>query len=188
MSDYKDIKDIYDVLDSLRKRPGLCLEYNTGSKFSSLITFINALAFSSFGDGTPSFWEFNRWMTGRVDGMSKTLPWRWMQSEWGNDKAFEMFFELLDEYRACTDVYLCRAIIRREHKPNFYRVNSEGERVEPEKPLELCAAQFAPSSVYYLLEVYTNRHDRSFPYHKSVDVKKEALISWTVPEDEWFDI
>jgi hypothetical protein len=46
---------------------------------------------------------------------------------------------------------------------------------------EVCAAQFAPSSVYYLLEVYTNRHVYSFPYHKSVDeVKKEAKLRWRV--------
>jgi hypothetical protein len=189
MGNYNDIRDIYDLLDSLRKRPGMYLGHSTGSSsFSNLITFVNALGFSSIGDGTPSYGEFNRWITERVDGMSKTMPWSWMQSEWGNDKAFEMFFELLDEYRTCTHVYLCRAIIR-EHKPNLYHVNSDGEHVEPEKPLEVCAAQFAPSSVYYLLEVYTNRHFYSFPYHKSVDaVKKEAKLRWRVPEDEWFDI
>jgi hypothetical protein len=75
MGDYKDIRDIYDVLDSLRKRPSLYLEYNTGSQFSNLITFVNALTFSSFEEGSPSFWGFSRWITGKVDGMSKTTPW-----------------------------------------------------------------------------------------------------------------
>lgn len=133
MGDYKDIRDIYDVLDSLRKRPGLYLGHSTGSSsFSNLITFVNALTFSSFEEGSPSFWGFSRWITRKVDGMSKTTPWSWMESKWGNDKAFEMFFELLDEYRTCTHVYLCRAIIR-EHKPNFYHVNSSGDRIQPEK-------------------------------------------------------
>jgi len=178
--------DIYELLDALRKRPGMYLGNSGRSSFNTLIAFVTALEFANLEKGSPSFWGFSRWITGRVDGMSTSMPWYWMEHEWGNEKAFEMFFELLDEYRTCKSICLCRAIIR-EHKPKFFALSSDGKRIEPEKPFEVCVSQFAPANVYYLLEIYMNRHYEYFPYYHSIDrVKKEATSRWGVLNNEWF--
>lgn len=185
----KHYKDIYELLDALRKRPAMYLG-NTGKKsFTALVAFVSALGVVEVDAGDPCFWRFSRWITGRVCGMSPTLPWDWMDEEWGNEQAFDKFFELLDEYRTCKSVCLSRAILR-EHEPTFYyRKSIDGELLKPGKPLEVCIAQFAPSEVYYLLEVYVGRQEEYFPYQKSIDeVKELAKSRWRVSEDEWFDL
>ncbi|AFY58349.1 hypothetical protein Riv7116_5988 [Rivularia sp. PCC 7116] len=180
----KKYKDIYEILDDLRQRPSMYL----GSKKSltALVAFVSGLRFAQMDEGNPPFSDFSSWIARKVEGMSSTMSWLWMIEEWGNEKAFDKFFELLDEYRNCKSVCLSRAIIR-NHKPTFVQIIN-GERVPPEKPLELCIAQFVPSEVYYLLEIYTWRQDKYFPYQNSIDeVKKVALSQWGVLENEWFD-
>ncbi len=43
----------------------------------------------------------------------------------------------------------------------------EGEKIEQKKPLELFIDQFAPTNVYYLLEVYFDRHSKDAPFYSS---------------------
>lgn len=189
----KIYQDIYDILDALRKRPALYLGSNKSKKsFISLIAFLSGLQIAQFklkqiDEGEPSFRYFSSWITARVEGMSKTMAWEWMIEEWGNETAFEKFFELLDEYRSCKSVCLSRAIIRNHHQPTFVQIIN-GQQVEPEKPLKICIAQFFPSEVYSLLEIYTNKQDEDFPYQNSIEeVKEVALSKWGVAKNEWFD-
>ena len=183
----KYYNDIYDLLDSLQKRPALYLGNTGKNSFIALVAFVSALRFVEVDLDDP-FWGFSRWITGRVYGMSPTLPWDWMNAEWGNDEAFDKFFELLHEYRTCKSVCLSRAILR-EPEPTFEgRKSIKGKRLKSERPLEICIAQFAPSKVYYLLELYIGRQEECFPYQQSIDeVKEFAKSHWGVSEEEWFD-
>ena len=188
----KNYKDIYEILDNLRKRPAMYLGSNKSKKsFTALIAFLSGLQFSRLEftkmyDGNPPFSEFSRWIPRKINGMSSQIPWEWMIENWGNEQSFDKFFELLDEYRNCKTVCLSRAIIQ-NHKPTFVQIVN-GERVQPEKPLELCVAQFVPSEVYCLLEIYIGRQVKNFPYQNSMDeVKESALSQWGVAKNEWFD-
>ena len=183
-------RDIYEVLDAIRKRPPLYFGTNTSIKslFTTLIAFISGLQLSSMtiNAGNPSYWEFSSWFPIKTGG-SNTLPWDWAVATWGEEKAFEKFFELLDEYRNCEYVYLFRAIVN-EHQPNIYRQTKHGQRIEVQKPLELFIGQYAPSSVFYLLEVYLDKHEKYVPHHNSPDRAKELAKSrWNVLEDDWID-
>jgi len=180
----KEYKDIYEILDDLRKRQSMYL--SSKKSLTALVAFFSGLTFAQMDEGNPPFSNFSSWIARKVERMSNKMSWLWMIEEWGDEKAFDKFFELLDEYRNCKSVYLYRAIIR-NHKPTFVQIIN-GERVEPEKPLELCIAQFSPSEVYYLLEIYIERQDKYFPYQSSIDeVKEIALSQWGVLENEWFD-
>ena len=184
----KNYKDVYGVLDHLRQRPAMYLGNKGRKSFVALIAFMLGLAFAEVDGGEPSFYLFIHWIAGRVKGMSSTMPWEWMEEEWGNDQAFDRFFELLDEYRTCERVCVSRAILR-EHQPKFYYQESfDGELLIPEKPLEVCITQFAPSAVYCLLEIYIGRQEDYIPYQRTIDEVKALTESrWGVSKDEWFD-
>ena len=157
-----------------------------------MIAFLSGLSIaqvnsaSFFASDSPSYWEFSRWITARVPEMSKTLPYEWMIEEWGEQKAFEQFFLLLNEYKTCKNVCHCKAIAKSCKHKQYY--NKEKKLFETaEKPSELIVVQYAPRKVYYLLEVYSNRQNKCFPYQNSVkEVKKVAESLWGISKIEWF--
>lgn len=181
MSTY-DCTSIYDVLDALRKRPGMYLGNRGKKSFVALIAFITGLDFAGLDEGEPPFWKFSRWITGRVEGMSTTLPWEWMDEKYGGEQAFELFFDLIDEYRTCRTICVAKATIQ-VHKSTFY--NSEPTTLE--KTIEVRIFQFVPSNVYFVVEVCVDKHYEHFPYHKSVhEAKEKAKSRWGLVDDEWF--
>ena len=181
-------KDIYRIMDELKKRPGMFYcTYRNKKSFNALIAFTLGLTFTNIDEGNPSFRGFSRWITGRVQGMSKALPWDWMDKQWGDEESFDRFFELLDEYRLCQEVRLYKAVDR-DYEPTF-KTQIDGEMVKPEQPSELYISQFQPSEVYYLLEIYAEREEEEFPYQNSIDeVKKSAKSKWKVSDDEWLTL
>ncbi|HEY9750628.1 MAG TPA: hypothetical protein V6C63_18245 [Allocoleopsis sp.] len=181
MSTY-ECTSIYDVLDALRKCPGMYLGNRGKKSFVALIAFITGLDFAELDEGEPPFWKFSRWITGRIEGMSTTLPWEWMDEKYGSEQAFEQFFNLLDEYRTCRIICVAKTTIQ-VHKSTFHN----SEPINSEKPIEVYIAQFVPSDVYSLVEVYINKRYEYFPYHKSIhEAKEKAKSQWGVLDDEWF--
>src|SRR5262245_56715941 len=74
--------------------------------FPVLLSFISALHSSDFPAGTPRLWDFSKWITAVVDGISKNLPWDWLLERLGPDEAFEEYFRYLDDYRRCREIEL----------------------------------------------------------------------------------
>ncbi|MDY6902681.1 MAG: hypothetical protein SWZ49_32110 [Cyanobacteriota bacterium] len=67
----KEYKDIYEILDDLRKRPSIYL----GSKKSltALVAFFSGLRFAQMDEGNPPFCEFSRWISRKIGGS----PFQW---------------------------------------------------------------------------------------------------------------
>lgn len=182
--------DIYELLDNVRKRPAMYL--GNLRSLSSLMAFVRGIVFRGLCKSDPPFYLFGNWLGVRVSEMKgNTMPFEWMEREWGSEKAFDMFFELLDEYRNCKVVCRYRAIITNQKSGFFICYGSYGieERIEPEKPLEICVAQFAPSDVYYLCEVYFDRHDfyRSSFRKSAIEVRELAQPHWGVSQNDWME-
>ena len=183
--------DIYDLLSQLRKRPGLYLGSHGDYSFRGLQSFLSGLSFSQQQVEFHSFWEFGRWVSGRLEDWSISMPFAQLEEELGNDAAFERYFELLDEFKECEQVCHEKALILETHKPGFYHIPPDDihGRIEPEKPLVICVGQFTPSNVFYLYEIYPNRTEKHYPYQNSIhEVKAEAKTRWSVNEDEWIKI
>ena len=189
-------QNIYELLNDLYQRPSLYLGTNKSKEipFSTLIAFISGFLIAqvnntfelSLASDSPSYWEFSRWITAKVPKISQTLPYEWMIEEWGEQKAFDQFFLLLDEYKTCKNVYHCEAIVKGCKCKQYY--NKETKLLETaEKPLKFVIGQYIPSEVYYLLEIYSNRQDKYFPYQNSLEEAKTVVESrWGILEIEWF--
>ncbi|MBS1797468.1 MAG: hypothetical protein JSS81_26835 [Acidobacteria bacterium] len=184
--------DIYDLLEALRKRPGLYLGSFGDYSFKCLHSFLSGLSISKHQQiEFHSFWEFGRWVSARLEDWSTSMPFYQLEEELGNDAAFERYFELLDEFKACEQVCHEKALILETHKPNFYQIPPDDihGRIEPEKPLVICVGQYAPSNVFYLYEIYADRSEKHYPYQNSVEeVKAETKRRWSVAENEWIKI
>ena len=178
-------KTIYELLEAVHKRPGL---YLGGRSFHMLQGFISGIAYADLDPGGPSFWEYNRWITARIDGISLNLPWDWIEEMFGNDQAFSLFFAYLEEYRQCRLVTL-KLTGNTEPDPKFRVVNTEGKQLKPPKPDQLCIGQYAPSDVYFLGELYGETIKKDFPYFRSIKaVMDEAKLKWGVNHAVWKSI
>ncbi len=185
--------DIYELLEKLRQRPAMYLGNTSDCSFMCLQSFLRGLYLSNNYKNEiefHSFLEFGRWVPARL-GNRSTMPFHQMLEDLGNDKAFEKYFELLDEFNSCKDLYLEKAIILKSHKANFYTIPPDDiyGSVEPEKPLMVCVAHYSPSNVYYLAEIYPNHTKKNPHYQNSADaVKLYAKETWSISEDEWLEI
>jgi hypothetical protein len=185
-------RDIYDLLDALRKRPGLYLGNCSDCSFKCLQSYLSGLSVSKHQQiEFHTFWEFGRWVSGRLKDWSASMPFYQLEEELGNDGAFERYFELLDEFKECKQICHEKALILDTHKPSFYHIPPDDihGRVEPEKPVVICVGQYAPSNVFYLYEIYPDRSEKHYPYQNSIEeVKTEAKRRWDVNEGEWIKI
>ncbi|HVS39835.1 MAG TPA: hypothetical protein VMS17_30030 [Gemmataceae bacterium] len=177
-----EFKTIYELLDALRVRPALYLGYTT---IGHLSAFLSGLTFAKIDPGIPSVWGFNRWITGRVKGISTNLPCVWLEEKLGAEAALEAYFRYLDEYRACKEVEVAFAS-NAKLIPRFYLMDAEGNNQPPPLPDKLYVGQFAPSKVFFLGEVYGDDTERSFPYHRTMkSAIAEAKSRWSVPVSAW---
>ncbi len=177
MTSKRRYETIYELLDEIRPRPAMYIGVGT---VSHLQAFLAGVAFSDISEGVPSFWGYNRWITARL-GISTSLPWMDLESQLGPAATLTSFFEHLDEYRQCDLVELGTSA--GPFHPRFF---VGFEREVPPLPVSLSLGQFAPSSVFFLAEVYGQRIEKDFPYCQSADeVKSLAHKRWSVGPDAW---
>src|SRR5688500_2090829 len=179
-----EIHSIYDVLDLVRERPGMY-----GIRAKSLLhlqSFVAGLAFSDLDPGRPSFWDFPKWVTVRSGNVGTSMPWRWLETSQTDEQGYATWFELLDEYRQCREVELARvpgSILR----PTFRRLDAEWKTHMPPIPSALVLGQFAPSSVFYLDEVYEEQAEKDYSGMRATREAAigEALRRWGVDPAAW---
>ena len=176
----------YDILDSLRDRPGMYLgDRYERNQFDLFQAFLTGLSLAELDGGNPSFWGFSRWVTGYVDGMSASCPWGWLEARRGQEQSFKDFFLYLDVYRACRIIEIA-TLTTTDLMPAFYSLDSERRRIAPPIPDSIHIGQFAPSEVFFLGERYGDRLEMHFPYHGSLsDAIDDAHGRWQVPADRW---
>lgn len=181
-------RSVYDILDAYRQRPAMFVgNHGRNCPFAALQAFLGGLSFADVDPGDPPFWEFSRWITSRVEGISTNLPWDWLAERGGEGRAYSEFFEYLAEYRQCKVVSVAMAV-GETPSPRFYQVGPAGERVTPTLPLSLFVGRYYPSSVYFLGEEYADSSEKNFPYHRSrVAVIAEARDRWGISAAAWRD-
>jgi hypothetical protein len=181
MSRTDSYRSVYDVLDALRVRPGMFF----GNKSIALLqAFISGLSFSELDSGTPSFWDFQRWLE-ICARASSSFPWQRLEEDIGVEPAFDKYFEYLDEFRANTYSELAEAFP--PFRANFVTIVN-GERVEPDVPERISLVKLIPSDVIFLREHYGGREAhahgwRAFPTVHDAEVGAEQR--WGIGRDRW---
>ncbi|OLZ60749.1 hypothetical protein AV521_44870 [Streptomyces sp. IMTB 2501] len=105
-----ELTDVYDFLEEVRLRPGMWVRRSSLQHLDSILTGYRA-ALGVHGIAEPfDFWNpgssnrFSEWLWPRL-GMRYSSPLGWATeieraAEQAGRPAMEMFFELLDEFRA----------------------------------------------------------------------------------------
>ncbi|MET7737149.1 hypothetical protein ABZT02_38365 [Streptomyces sp. NPDC005402] len=104
----EDLTDVYDFLEEVRLRPGMWVRSNSLQHLDSMLTGYRvalgihdiAEPFDFWTPGSPS--PFSDWLCQR-QGSPSSLGWAAeieREAERSSRPAMEMFFELLDEFRA----------------------------------------------------------------------------------------
>ena len=138
---------IYDALDKVRESPGIYLNTVddstlTATKMDRLQAFISALeCFADLNDGDPPFSLFMPWAVARVEWIKNTFNGgiHAFDSLPGTE-AFELYFNLLDEYRRTEIVEMRRVDV--PFGGNY-------------GPTGIIIGQFSPSPVYFWSELGT---------------------------------
>jgi hypothetical protein len=185
-----EMKTYYDVLDAVRRWPGIYLggvdsEWIRGTRMPRLQAFLTALLLVDLEEGEPPFHDFGRWFSVRVEGISDShnLPIHWLEErENGADSAFEHYFTFLDEYRACHAVTLQTAA--GPFNPNFL-VGMDNPQ-PPKHPDALILAQYQPSKVYFWGAVHGSQITRSSPFFRTAArARREASECWGIERGGW---
>jgi hypothetical protein len=168
-------------LEVLRERPGM---YLGSPKLSLLRSFMDGLRLGQCRDIDPPYRGFICWLESR--GIPTTMPLHWLVSKLGDEAAFSRFYELWDEYRQCSRVYLLRALVQDHHKANFQSLGPGGEFGPPQRALELIISQFAPSDAYAVTEVYLDHFCGEWTFFPTVERAKKAMRDrWDIRAEEW---
>jgi hypothetical protein len=175
-------RSVYEVLDSLRRRPGVFLPH---ASLDTLLAFLGGLSFSSLEPGDPPFWDFSLWITGFVDGIALTMPWAWLIERHGNERALTLYFEYLEEYRRCHVVALERST--GPFAPQFTVSASFDQTPRPPvAPEVIIIGQFAPSNVFFVGTIQSGVMEKHFPFQRTAEAAREhAERAWAVPKQSW---
>lgn len=181
----REFNTVYDIIDGLRQKPGLFVGALTDRPFEILSAFLAGLSWSKIDPGTPDVWGFWRWITARIDGISKNLPDQWLLEKHGSAAAYEAFFDYLDEYRACKEIEIS-VLNSASMAPGTHLRDYMGSIHSPPKPDKIYVGQYSPSNVFFLGEVYGDNIECWFPYHQTAnDAMEDARRMWGVPLSAW---
>lgn len=174
--------EIYDLLDMLRKRPGMIV----GRPATMMIVdaFCSGLSLNDVRDGYPSFGFFRRWLWGRLDG---EWPGTLQVSDWlvatrGDQlssyplsAAAAAYFEYLAEYRAniMEIVSVGTGPVTR---------NRPGREPTPDR---IVIGRFSPSAIYFFGTQHGPRLDLHNWFCRSVEEAHKLAKEWScfLPQD-----
>ncbi len=95
--------NIYELLDTIRRRPGMYFGYHSPTHLHS---FISGYYFTNHPDESdstisPPFHSFHDWVAAKLGYYESTSGWAYMIEDQREDKeeALWLFFQLLDEFR-----------------------------------------------------------------------------------------
>ncbi len=182
-------RSYYDFLDNVRKHPAIMLgglneDWIHGTRMPRLQELLTIMPALQLDQGNPPFDYFNHWLSCRVEGCPKTtLAIHWLEErEKGADSAFDIFFEMLDEYRKCRIHSLQQTM--GPYKPSFRL----GDGRAPDHPDTIVLQQLHPSSVFFWSEVHGSKTSWGLPFFSTLNsTLKTASERWGVDKKSWFD-
>lgn len=99
---FNKIETVFDLLSLVEKSPKEYLGGVEGSdSYAALVGYLNGLEYSNFFDAKEhSLREFKDWAHREHACKPADDFYRWMGEEYGADRAFIEFFEVLKKYKA----------------------------------------------------------------------------------------
>jgi hypothetical protein len=153
-----------------------------------LQSFLGGLSYAKLDVGDPPFWDFDWWATVRTDHFPTSKSWHWLGHQ-SDEDAYATWFALLDDYRKCRVVELATlpgTVVRfREH----WR-SENGKPLEPyvpPTPRMIRLGQFAPSDVFFVEQVFSDRGEKLIhgfqpSAERAIDAARQH---WQVDPDAW---
>lgn len=174
------VKDIYDLLDQVRRRPGMF--FGRPGSLDLLGAFLSGMAMPPLKPEEPSFSDFNAWLAARIDELpdSHNMVQRWLEEEFGPEKAFDVYFRYLDEFRKnVTDLlYVNTGPVTPK--------GTHGDGSVPRVPGRLVVGRFSPSDIYFWGSRTGLTLEKHFPFcHSAAKAKRLALEWWEAPPRTW---
>jgi hypothetical protein len=171
-----DLKNIYDVLDYIKYRPSLFI---SRKHITTLWDFLSGYQMAatfrkSFKNQLPQFSYFSFWVKGRVKSeYDFSAGWYYhLLSHFKNDeeKAFEYFFEILEEFK--TSIPVCEIINIEDSQRNYYKRQNEHWVNIFNNTTQILIFKLPPSKVYWSVLLDNQQNDLSINAEYS---KKELL-------------
>lgn len=121
----------YELLDALRSRPALYISpVSITALYNFLHGYLKATGSETIKDTEPPWMEFNNWVAMRVGFHESTSGWRHMllSAEDGTEeKAFDRFFILLDEFKGRVARVILLANLPTPSTPKVWRIKIQGD-------------------------------------------------------------
>ena len=181
-----DFKSVYELLDAARERPGM---YGIGGKsFRLLQTFLAGLSYGNLDPGEPSVWDFPLWADVRKNDYGASMCFRWLRSSTTDEEAYDVWFRLLDEYRACREEEIARlpgTLVR--HRPAFQIIDGVERPYVYPVPAAVVLGHYPPSSVFCAAEVFPDRTEKLWDsfrptIEETMDVVRKE---WSLEPRQW---
>jgi hypothetical protein len=178
-----DYLDIYELLDQVRRRPGMFL--GRPGTLPLLSAFLSGLRTPPLRPEGPRFAEFHFWLSARIDELpdSHNMVGSWLEEQLGPEKALDAYFKYLDEYRKNTVelIYVNAGPLR----PRF----THGDGTAPRIPGRLVVGRYAPSDIHFWGTQTGPAPETQFHFcHSAAKAKKLAAAFWDTPPRTWLKL
>ncbi len=196
--EYKE-RNIYSLLESIEKRPGMFIQNESLQELSLLIWgYYSALHIHNLFENVPSMdRHFMGWLRYRTD-WSCCAGWAFEieQSVAEDEKPIDLFFFFVKEYRKLIPKLRSVVKLSPQHNPTGKR-RTTGDLKLMEKPISIEIFQYDPEPLHFLKFIYEDKVDIKDELLESRIGKFETSIknakSWARDEfqvkfDEWQDV
>ncbi len=183
-----DIRTVYELLDAARERPGMYYAGVGGKSFRLLQAFLAGLRYGNLDPGEPSIWDFPWWADVRNNDYNRSIHFYWLTSSTTDEEAYDVWYRLLDEYRACREEEIARLpgnLVR--HRPRFQIIDGVERPYAQPIPAAIMLGHYPPSSVFFAAQVFPDRKKKLWDsfrptIEETMDVVREE---WSVEPHQW---
>lgn len=191
------LRHIYDLLDLVRRRPGMYFGYHSPTHLHS---FLSGYYFADYlieedKNGFRKFSDFHDWVAAKLGYYESTSGWAYMIEDQREDKeeALWLFFKLLDEFRGLTPKVLASVYYKQSHTIDriYYcrhrKVRATFEPVEKPIPYLLTIEEVLPAREWvaiYAKDESDNILDRKPCDNLNAAIKRATEI-FGVNQEEW---
>jgi hypothetical protein len=172
--------DIYELLDQVRRHPGMF--FGRPGTLPLLSALLSGLMTPPLKPEEPRFADFKFWLPARIDELpdSHNMVDYWLEEQLGPEKALDAYFKYLDEYRR--NIVELIYVNAGPLKPRF----THGDGTAPRVPGRLVVGRYSPSDIYFWGTETGPTLEKRFHFcHSATMAKKLAAELWDTPPRTW---
>lgn len=179
--------DFYELLDYIRQRPAM---YLSEKSITLLYGFLAGYNFDKWietvKNTNPPFGEFNNWVAMKLGFYESTSGWRRMLLKVENgdeEKAFDRFFVLLDEFKQRQAKVILSAVPDATKTWRYQIV--DGEKINLPSPVLVQIVKYTDDKGVFVRFIGENGElvDRE-EYHSDLDVAFSST-NWFIEKSAW---